>query len=66
MPLYRIDRVKRHGKPLRAPELMHSGVLAENPASALAYYRALYPRAKLDELVATTTAPRGPARKGAA
>ena len=39
MTTYRIERVARRGKPLRAPELMHSRIVAENAASALAYYR---------------------------
>lgn len=52
MPLYRIERVKRGGKPLRAPELMHSNIAADNAASALATFRQQYPAAKLDDLVA--------------
>lgn len=51
MMLYRIDRVMRGGKVLRAPELMHSCIAADNPASALAAYLDQYPTlAKLDEL----------------
>ena len=62
MPLYRIDRVKRGGKPLRAPELMHSNIAAANAAEALAAFREQYPGFQLDELVARPW----PERRGAA
>lgn len=38
--LFAIWRVTRRGKPVRAPELMHSGLRAPNAATALLRYAA--------------------------
>ncbi len=50
--IWRIVRVARKGKRLRAPEPMHNHIEADNRAEALARYHTQYPNIQIADLEA--------------